>query len=220
MVKRALVKSRPWLLASIAAAIAFFVLSDARIPGIGIIALKGAGVALLAVYAWVRHPGADARLLALVMALSALGDIGMEFYTSVGGAIFFASHLAAMALYLRNRREHVTPSQKLFAVVLLFMTPFIAWQLTAATPDTVPVTLYALVLGGMAGLAWTSSFSRYRVGLGAVLFVLSDLLIFAQMDVMAESPIPSWLIWPTYYTGQFLIATGVIQTLRKELRAE
>ncbi|MXP14130.1 lysoplasmalogenase [Altererythrobacter confluentis] len=220
MVKRTLVQNRPWLLASIAAAVAYFVLSDARIPGIGIIALKGAGVACLSVYAWLRHSSADARLLAVVMALSALGDIGMEFYTAIGGGIFLVSHLFAMALYLRNRRQNMVASQKLFAVALAFLTPFVAWQLVSSTADAAAVTVYALALGAMAGLAWTSSFPRYRVGLGAVLFVISDLLIFAQMDILAQSPIPAWLIWPTYYAGQFLIATGVIQTLRNELQPE
>jgi hypothetical protein len=28
--------------------------------------------------------------------------------------------------------------------------------------------------------------------------------------------IPDYLIWPTYYFGQFLICTGVIQKLRHE----
>ena len=67
----------------------------------------------------------------------------------------------------------------------------------------------------MAGAAWTSSFSRYRVGIGAVLFVISDLLIFARMGVLAQSPLPDLLIWPLYYFGQFLIATGVVGELQR-----
>jgi uncharacterized membrane protein YhhN len=74
---------------------------------------------------------------------------------------------------------------------------------------------YALGLGAMAAAAWTSSFPRYRVGIGAVLFVASDLLIFARLGPMADSPIPDLLIWPLYYFGQFLICTGVIGELRK-----
>ena len=33
----------------------------------------------------------------------------------------------------------------------------------------------------------------------------------------AYAGIASTAVWPIYYTGQFLIATGVIQTLRHEL---
>jgi uncharacterized membrane protein YhhN len=66
----------------------------------------------------------------------------------------------------------------------------------------------------MAAAAWTSSFPRYRVGLGAVLFVASDLLIFARMGPLAASALPGLLVWPLYYFGQVLIATGVVGELR------
>ncbi len=216
MATRTLASRRPWLLASIAAALSFYLLMDGLIPGVALIVLKGAAVALLAAYAWLRHDSRDAHLLALVMGLSALGDMAMELDTTAGGAVFFASHLAAISLYLRNRRMTITGSQKAAAVALLLLTPAISWLLVANMEGAFGVALYALALGGMAGLAWTSRFPRYQVGLGAVLFVISDLLIFARMDIWADSPIPHWLVWPTYYIGQFMIATGVIQTLRGE----
>lgn len=220
MPKRALIERRPWLLASIAAAIGFFLLSDAAIGGIWLIALKGASVGLLALYAGARQSSNDARLLTLVMALSAGGDMAMELDEMLGGVAFFFSHIAAMALYLRHRRANMTDSQKLFAAALLLLTPVISWLLVAGIQGAMQVALYALALGGMAGLAWTSSFPRYRVGVGAVLFVISDLLIFARLGARLPQEVTSWLIWPTYYLGQFLIATGVIQTLRHELREE
>lgn len=220
MPKRALIEHRPWLLASIAAAIGFFLLSDAAIGGIWLIALKGASVGLLALYAVNRHSSSDARILTLVMALSAVGDMAMELDEMMGGLAFFFSHIAAMALYLRHRRANMTVSQKLFAAALLLLTPVISWLLVAGMEGAMQVAFYALALGGMAGLAWTSSFPRYRVGIGAVLFVISDLLIFARLGARLPQDITSWLIWPTYYLGQFLIATGVIQTLRHELREE
>ena len=79
------------------------------------------------------------------------------------------------------------------------------------------VTSYGLALGGMAATAWMSRFSRYRVGLGAVLFVISDWLIFYGLGEGDYAELAASLVWPIYYSGQFLIATGVIQTLRKEL---
>ena len=52
-----------------------------------------------------------------------------------------------------------------------------------------------------------------------VLFVASDLLIFAQMGVLAQSPLPGLLIWPLYYFGQFLICIGVVGELRRRAAA-
>jgi hypothetical protein len=56
-------------------------------------------------------------------------------------------------------------------------------------------------------------FPRYRVGSGAALFLVSDLLLFAEMGPLAGSVVPEILAWPIYYLGQLLIAVGVAQTL-------
>lgn len=216
MPKRALVDHRPLLLASLTAAVAFYFLRDNPIGGLWLILLKGAGVGFLGLYAARRAPGTDGLMIAMVMFLSALGDMAIELSFEAGGALFFFSHCVAMALYLRNVREHATGSQKALAVVLLLATPVISYFLA----ENWAVGLYGLALGGMAATAWMSHFPRYRVGVGAVLFVLSDWLIFSQQSVLAESQLTHLAIWPIYYLGQFMIATGVVQTLRHELLEE
>ncbi|MDN3645374.1 lysoplasmalogenase family protein [Pontixanthobacter aestiaquae] len=214
MPHRALTERRPWLLASFAAAIAYFFVMDSPYGEIWLILLKGAGVAFLAVYALLRHPSSTAKLLALVLALSAMGDMLIELSLQWGGAAFFFSHVAAISLYLANPRASSTPSQKGLAVALLFLTPLICWLLTR----DISIASYGLALGGMAATAWMSRFTRYRVGLGAVLFVISDWLIFYGIGERPYAETASMLVWPIYYAAQFLIATGVIQTLRHELR--
>jgi uncharacterized membrane protein YhhN len=216
MPRRALAEKRPYLLASIAAAIAYYILRDGALGGIYLAAIKGAGVALLAVYAWQRSRSNDVHLIAAVMAIAAAGDVMIEFSQVEGGGLFFASHLVAMALYLQqhNRRAHPTGSQKAAAVALLLLTPLAAFLLSGEWA----VALYALALGGMAGTAWTSRFSRYHVGIGALLFVASDLLLFASVGGALDGP-ADLLVWPLYYVGQFLICTGVVQTLRQDHQA-
>ena len=217
MPKRALAEKRPWLLASLAAGISyFFVMKSPEIPGLWLLAWKGAGGALLAAYALARHKGQDSRMIAGVMTLGALGDVTLELNLFVGAGFFLLGHLLAIALYLRHRREVLTASQRLAALALLLATPLVAWLLPADRTQALPVGLYALALGGMACAAWSSSFPRYRVGIGAVMFVASDLLIFARMGSLASSPLPDLLIWPLYYFGQFLICTGVVGELRRK----
>ena len=215
MSRHALYEKRPLLLASIAAAVAFFYLRYAEFPEIYAVALKGAAVGLLAAYAFFRHSGPDAKLLTWVLGLSALGDIAIEYSMEAGGLIFFASHIFAISLYWRHRRTDLTPSQKAAAVCLLILTPIIAFFLPEDRAAAQQIGLYGLALGGMAASAWASSFPRYRVGAGALLFVISDLLIFARMGPLAASEIPNVFVWPTYYLGQFLICVGVMQSLRK-----
>ncbi len=214
MPKRALIERRPWLLASLVAGISFFFVRDGALAGLFKMAWKGAGVALLAVYALIRAPGTDGKMLAAVMAFGAAGDMVIEISLEAGAASFFVGHVIAIALYARHRRTSLTPAQKATAVALLLGTPLIAFLLPADRSAAPGVALYALALGGMAAAAWSSAFPRYRVGLGAVLFVVSDLLIFSRMGPLRASPLPDLLIWPLYYLGQLLICTGAVGFLR------
>lgn len=215
MPKRALVNHRPWLLASIAAAVAFYFLRDSQLGGLWLMLIKGGAVGCLAAYAVHRGVGRSAIILTIALALSALGDMGMELSMEAGGTLFFLSHLTAITLYLQNPRKHPSFSQKALAVTLLIGTPYLCWQLS----HDVQVALYGLTLGGMAATAWMSRFTRYRVGIGAVLFIASDLLIFSQLGPFDMGILPDLLIWPVYYSAQFLIATGVVQTLRRDHKA-
>lgn len=215
MARRALVDSRPWLLASLVAAVAFYLLRDSALGGFYLALVKGAACAALATYALRRSRSREGVLIAAVMGISALADMAIEFSFTAGGALFFVAHVVAITLYLRFPRLKPTTSQKLAGVALLVMTPLLAWLLTQDWPPT----LYAVSLGGMAASAWLSLFPRYRVGAGAVMFVASDMLIFSGMGPVDLGELPHYAIWPLYYFGQFLICTGVIQTLRRDHRA-
>ncbi|WAC24895.1 lysoplasmalogenase [Blastomonas sp. SL216] len=214
VVKRALAESRPWLLVSLVAAISYFFVSDAPIPGLYLMLWKGLGVGFLAVFALVRHHSADGRMIGAVMALGAIGDMLIEIDMIYGAVAFLFGHVVAIWLYARHRRASVTFSQRLFALLLVPCVVLIAWALPMDRSGAGGIALYSLFLAVMAAMAWTSDFPRYRVGFGALMFVVSDLLIFARLGPLEGSAIPDWLIWPLYYFGQFLICTGVIQSLR------
>jgi uncharacterized membrane protein YhhN len=95
---------------------------------------------------------------------------------------------------------------------LLVGTPLVSWLLSGDAK----IAIYATFLGAMASTAWMSHYPRYRVGSGAVLFVVSDWLIFSRMGAFDLTPLPDLLIWPLYYAGQLMIATGIVQCLRGE----
>ncbi len=210
MPQRALIEQRPWLLASLIAGISYWFVAGSWIPGLYLILWKGAGVSLLAVYAWRHHPVPDAHRIALVMALGALGDMVLEVSFTGGALAFLLGHMAAITLYLKHRR-HMGKGDKAVAAVVLLAIPVASLALTGR----LEVAFYALGLGGMTAAAFASDFPRLRVALGAAMFALSDLLIFARMCPLAESAVPHLLVWPLYYFGQFLITVGVIGSLRR-----
>lgn len=215
MSRRALAEKRPFLLLSFAAALAFYYLRFTHFPEAYLMVVKGAGVALLATYTFARHSSPDGRLLGWALGAAALGDMAMEFDARIGGLLFFLFHVLAMGVFLRNRREALTGSQSWVVGVTLLLTPVIAWLLPADRDAAWEVGLYGLALGGMASSAWASKFPRYRVGAGAMLFLASDMLIFADMGPLQDHFLPEYMVWPIYYLGMFLITTGVVQTLRK-----
>ena len=215
MPKRALIDHRPYLLLSLLFGISYFFVMDGKVGGSYLALWKGAGVAFLAIYCAQRGRGREGVLITLVMAVCALADVVLEFSFLFGGALFALGNAIAVWLYATNRRENPTGSQIAAGVALLIGTPAVAALLTYPLENWYLAALYALIVGAMAGAAWTSRFPRYRVGVGAVLFVVSDLVIFAREAGHMSRDLAEWLVWPLYYGGQFLIATGVIQTIRK-----
>ena len=214
MAKGALIEKRPLLLASLAAAIAFCALRLTRVPELWLLALPGAATGLLGLYAVLQHAGRDSRHLAAMMAVAAVRDVAFQIDLAVSALVFFVYHLLAISLYLRHPREHATATQKAAALAMLLLTPALAWLLPADRTLASPLALYGLALGGMASCAWMSGFPRYRVGIGAVLVLASNLLVIAGLGPWMGAPLPDALAWPLYYVGQLLIAIGVVQTLR------
>ena len=215
MPKRALIEHRPYLLLSLLFAVTYFFVMDGKVGGSWLALWKGAGVGFLAIYALHRASGRDGLLIAIFLSLCALADIVLEFSFLAGGGLFALAHIVAIGLYLLNRREKTSASQKATGLALLVGTPLIAALFTYPLENWELATAYALVVGAMGGAAWTSNFPRYRVGIGAVLFVVSDLVIFAREAGHLSRDLAEWLVWPMYYSGQFLIATGVVQTLHR-----
>lgn len=200
----------PASLAAIAAAI-YFLAMNADLPFALHVALKGSAVAILAAGAAAQARGKDGWLLAAVMAFGALGDILLEFNLLVGAAAFAVGHVVAIALYLRNRRPAMPMSQKAAAGVLLLCAPFL--YLIAGPAAGAGIAFYAFLLAAMAAAAWTSRFSRYRTGIGAVLFLASDAFIFARLGGRMDPAQAALFIWPLYAAGQILIFVGVRQKL-------
>lgn len=181
---------------------------------------KGAGVALLAVAAAIEARGRDGWLLAALLALGALGDVLLEIAGLTAGAVaFMAAHIIAIGLYLSNRRPTLTASQGALALVVVPLGAFIAWSLPADRAQAPGVAIYGLFVAAMAGAAWASRFPRLRTGIGAMMFLLSDLLIFARMGPLEATNWVSPAIWLLYYLGQLLIFLGVARTLKATANA-
>lgn len=206
------------LAAAIAGGVGYIFTWDGAVSEAVCTAVKGSGVALLAVYAALLARGGDVGrdgwLIAAVLALGALGDVllnavGLE----VGALAFLAGHVVAIWLYLKNPRALWTPARIAAALAFAILVALLAWALPADRAGAFPVALYTLGLAVMAATAWMSRFPRHLTGLGAMLFVASDLLIFARLGAWENAPGIGYGVWGLYFTGQLLICLGVTRTL-------
>ena len=200
--------------------ISFFIAVYQRLDGPAIWAWKTSGVGLLAVWAAANARGKFGWMIAAALGFGALGDYlldakGLE----VGAVAFVIGHIIAISLYLMNRRAQTTPSQRLLGWLTMPATLAIVWGMLSPAPGWWHAAIYSLFVAAMAATAWTSRFPRYRTGIGAMLFLASDLFIFAGEGGVLSKDVTLWLVWPLYFGGQALIAWGVVSTLAKEEKA-
>jgi hypothetical protein len=214
MPRRALVERRPWLLASLAAAIAYYLLKDAEFPGVYLLLLEAGALITLAIYAILRHHDTDSRMLSGMMAAAGLGVVAIELWPYAGALLLIVANGLGIALFIGHRRETLEASQKAAAAALLVLVPVICWRLPLDRDVAITTAIYGLSLGGMAAAAWASSFPRYRAGVGALLCVGAGILGIAGQGVLDASRLPGLFSWPMFYLGHFLVCIGVIQTLR------
>ncbi|MBX3483876.1 lysoplasmalogenase family protein [Phenylobacterium sp.] len=206
--------SRVLLIAAVVAGVSYIASWFLPLPAAAGIAWKGAGVGLLALYAASQAKGADGWLLAVVMAFGALGDVLLETHGLVTGALaFLAGHLTAIGLYLKNRRP-LGAADWAVAGALLVAIPVIAYLLPPQRAGAGLIALYAAGLSAMAAAAWLSRFPRALTAAGAIMFAVSDLLIFVRTGRPGLDILPMGLaVWGLYFGGQALIALGVTRTL-------
>lgn len=186
--------------AAIVAGVGYWPASSLALDPWLLIAWKGAGVGLLALWAALR----GRWWLAAIMGFGALGDVLIEIVgLQVGAASFLVGHLLAIRLYARHRRVGAGYAPYLLVPLVIAASVWLAGN----PPGASGLALYAGVLSAMAVGALQS---RYVVAaIGAWLFVASDLLIFARLGVLHGSALPDLLIWPLYFAGQALIARDI-----------
>lgn len=215
MPRRALMERRPWLLLSLAAAIAYYLLKDGNFPGVYLYAIEAGAFLLLGAYALLRLGGHEGKPLAGVMVLAGIGSVAVELDSYIGALILLFSHTLALSILFQHPRAGLTMTQKYAGLALVVLTPLIAWLTVPDQTMRTMAVIYGLAVGGMAGAAWVSAFPRYRVGLGAVLVVAASLITILGAGLLAHNPLPGLVSWPLYYFGHFLLGTGIVQTLRQ-----
>lgn len=203
-------KSPLLFLAALVAGISYMWSWALPIPDAAAIAWKGAGVGLLASWASRQGTTLDHKLLAIVLTLGATADMVLEINFLAGASIFALGHVVAVVMYVRNRRAGTGVRDASLGALFIAGNMALAFHLASAD-WAAPVALYTLFLAAMAATALASRFPLAAAG--ALLFLLSDHIIFARMDSLSGARWADFAIWASYFGGQALIAWGIASKL-------
>ena len=224
LLDRALPREHRWIL------LAFLVIAAIDLIGesVGTYALAVAAKVLLipALILWVlaAQRSAAPRLLVAGLVLAWLGDFALmlpgDTAFMVGLALFLGMQVCYSVGFARLGAWAVLRSQPGIAVVGLVLWVGLNLARGPSLGDLrIPLLVYSLALTTMAVLACAVSVrvGSARVGVGGVVFLISDLLIgmgAANIDLPAHDV----LVMSTYAIGQLLITTGWVATVDRGTR--
>lgn len=182
------------------------------------VTIKGLGVGLLAALAFrviqrLSKP-IDGWILAVALSFSCLGDLFLAVRGTflLGLSSFLVTHLLYLTLFVRNWRRPLRPTRTRLVIsilVLLFSLFYSQWLAPSLGSLAMPVALYVCAITLMVVAVLWSSFSPSWVWFGAILFLVSDAILAADR-FYGEVPFARFLIWATYYLGQYGIALGIL----------
>jgi len=198
--------------------------------------LLSSGILVLSALIWWRAGAAGtplagyAALVFFGMAFSFLGDVIMAEllplpqHVLFGMGVFGVAHVLYVVGYLRLGDVLGLPGGTAQAAVLIafYLLVVPLWGTFVRSPQK-PAVLnyaslaYALLIAAMAGLAMSLALQEPRfvpLARGAVLFVVSDLVLGHRLFQGGHFLLIGDLVWMTYIVGQLLIVFSTATALR------
>lgn len=186
---------------------AYLIMDEVGGPGPSHTAVKGLLMPSLLVWVVLALGAAAPRLLVVGLAFATVGDVGLEFDALflVGMGGFFAMQVCYVLGFIgMGAWPNVRRNWTIAAGYLAFWMAANALLGPRLDDLRVPILLYSLALCVMATFA--AGVDR-RVGLGGMLFLISDMLIGVDLADL-DLPGRAMIVMVTYLAAQYLIATG------------
>jgi uncharacterized membrane protein YhhN len=153
-----------------------------------------------------QHRRRRLALIAIELSMSWIGDVAIDRSFRTGLAAFLAAHLCMIALFWSGFRARMSPWAILFLPWLLLM--MVVLRPPRVTTLYPAVVAYATVLAAMAASAGRGG---RRMGVGGILFVVSDsLLAVRQFTPWFQSRPWGAVVMASYLAAQALLVDGVL----------
>ncbi len=183
----------------------------AGLPKPLIVAIKGLFSLLLALSVLIARKGRASFLIGIALAISAFADMALVTIGTVAGGVgFAAAHGFAGYAYFITRRASNHWLRWTAAVAVPIVSVGASYLVLRNTDQPIVLALFPIVSGGMATLAILSRFPLWLSGLGAAIFVLSDILFLAHIGILQSSGSLGYLTWASYAIGYAMVAKGAV----------
>lgn len=174
----------------------------------------------LMIFTWLTVGFNNSRWLLLALLFCWAGDVLLiftyknELYFLLGLGAFLAGHLAYIKTFLQSKEGKSKAKIWWYAPILLYVLLFLSLLWNNLDDMLLPVSVYAIVIACMAGVALrrngsTNASSFSAVMAGAILFVLSDSLIAWNKFQGVISNASLWIML-TYIMAQYLLVQGIL----------
>lgn len=183
----------------------------ALLPKSFIVGWKGASALLLAISVLLSSRGRPALLIGAALAISAVSD--MLLVTShmiAGGAGFALAHTLAITAYISHRDDGVGWLRMLWAFAVPVTAVALSYFAIAGSGRSTMLALFPILSGTMAASAIFSRFPLWLNGLGATIFVASDVLFLLDIGLLGGGGQLGFLTWATYFCGYAMVAKGAV----------
>lgn len=181
----------------------------ASLPKPLIVATKGLFSALLAMSVFAARKGSASNMVGAALAISAVGDMMLVTIGSAAGGLAFAvAHLLAGYAYAKNRSDNNSATLWLFAIAVPLFAVVSSYLALRGSDQNILMSLFPLISASMAALAILSRFPLWLSGLGAAIFVVSDVLFLADLGILRHSGEWGFLTWASYAVGYAMVARG------------
>ena len=162
---------------------------------------------LLSLYGAILHPAAGNILLSLGLLVCTAADVVLGKNLMRGMAVFGLGHVFYCTAYWRKAPPTLTS-----LIVFLFLLVFCFFlypqiKQRAGKRPPLPFLCYGIVLFLMLALAVSQ---KPVLFIGAILFVVSDLLLAFRIFTQNQSKILDYICLGCYYLAQYLIALSIL----------
>ena len=161
--------------------------------------------ALLAFYGSLQSQLPAHFIIVLGIAVCAAADVILELRFKAGMLVFATGHICYIAAFvMMGGISHLS----ILVYALLIVMIAVATQKLKKSLDEpyIPYLLYSLIIAAMFSLALAQPLTA---ALGALLFVISDSLLFLGI-MKVKSKVSHTAVISTYYLAQFLLALSTI----------